>query len=155
MKTQKMLGRMIEVSSRQHTNQFDKGGVPYILHCLQVMHNLKSKDEELCCIAVGHDLLEDTNMTPEWLKLLGFTPRIIDGIVALTKLDGESYDTYKDRVKGNPDACRVKMADLRHNSDISRLKCKKGGIQQRDIDRAEKYFRFYLELLQIVEQETA
>jgi hypothetical protein len=57
-------------------------------------------------------------------------------------MPGESYDQYKERVFANPDAMKVKMADLRHNTDIRRLK----GVTEKDIIRMEKYNRFYLEL---------
>ena len=58
-------------------------------------------------------------------------------------MPGESYDEYKVRVKANPDAIKVKLCDLRHNTDVRRLK----GITEKDIARMEKYHRFYLELL--------
>ena len=76
------------------------------------------------------------------MRELGFSERIIQGIAALTKQRGETYDQYKDRVKSNPDAVKVKMADLRHNTDIRRLK----GVTEKDLARIEKYQRFYLEL---------
>lgn len=147
---QTMLALMISVAAENHANQYDQGGAPYFLHCLQVMLNLKSKDEELCCIAIGHDLIEDTAITREDLERLGFSKRVIEGIVALTKVDGETYEEYKLKVKSNPDAVRVKMADLQHNTDIRRLKNSANGITKRDIERTENYFKFYLELYQIV-----
>lgn len=143
------LSQMLVIATQRHDGQFDKGGMPYILHPLKVMHYLRTDDEELQCIALGHDLLEDTFTTAidgvHYLQLHGFTPRVVDGIRALTKIPGEPFDVYKDRVKANPDAVAVKMADLRHNSDIRRLK----GVTQKDIERIEKYHRFYLELLEV------
>jgi (p)ppGpp synthase/HD superfamily hydrolase len=106
------------------------------------MYYLKSNDEELQCIALAHDLVEDTDTSYEELRELGFSERIIQGITALTKQRGETYDQYKDRVKSNPDAVKVKMADLRHNTDIRRLK----GVTEKDFARIEKYQKFYLEL---------
>jgi hypothetical protein len=78
----------------------------------------------------------------------GLSLRVIEGVAALTKLPGEDYESYKNKVKQNPDAIKVKMADLRHNSDIRRLK----GITQKDIDRVVKYQQFYMELLQFCEE---
>ena len=142
MKRGEMLNKMLVLATNRHAGQFDKGGNPYILHPLKVMYYLKSNDEELQCIALAHDLVEDTDTSYDELQELGFTDRIIQGIAALTKQRGESYDQYKERVKSNPDAVKVKMADLRHNTDIRRLK----GVTEKDLARIEKYQRFYLEL---------
>ena len=146
----KMLSAMLAIAVARHVGQFDKGGQPYILHPLKVMHYLKSDDEELQAIAVGHDLIEDTfpsiQRGVDALEYAGMTPRIISAIVALTKIKGEPYEDYKRRVKSNPDAIRVKMADLRHNSDIRRLK----GVTQKDIDRSKRYQEFYLELEELL-----
>ena len=144
-----MLSNMLIIATQRHDGQFDKGGMPYILHPLKVMHYLRSEDEELQCIALGHDLIEDTfNHISEGVGFLysrGFSKRVILGIAAMTKVDGQTYEEYKSLVKANPDAVKVKMADLRHNSDIRRLK----GVTQKDIERIEKYHRFYLELQEI------
>lgn len=137
-----LLNKMLVLATTRHAGQFDRGGNPYILHPLKVMYYLKSNDEELQCIALAHDLVEDTDTTYDELRSMGFTERVIEGIAALTKLPGESYDQYKERVKANPDAIKVKMADLRHNTDIRRLK----GVTEKDLARVEKYQRFYLEL---------
>lgn len=146
-----LLNKMLVLATTRHAGQFDRGGQPYILHPLKVMYYLKTKDEELQCIALAHDLVEDTDTTYEELEALGFTPRIISGIKALTKVPGETYEQYKRRVICNPDAIKVKMCDLRHNTDIRRLK----GVSQKDLDRVAKYHRFFLELqkLQMVEKE--
>lgn len=142
----KQLSRMLVLATQRHEGQFDRGGACYILHCLKVMHYVRTEDEELQCIAVGHDLIEDTFPSVAegvaCLRYHGFSERVIEGIVALTKVEGESYDAYKARVKANPDAILVKMADLRHNSDIRRLK----GVRDKDIERIVKYHNFYSEL---------
>ena len=148
------LSAMLVLATQRHDGQFDKAGNPYILHPLKVMHYLKSDDFELMCIALGHDLIEDTfGTTPQqiadgskFLRARGFSERVITGIVALTKITGESYDAYKDRVKSNRDAVKVKKADLRHNSDIRRLK----GVTEKDIQRTVRYHEFYMELEEIV-----
>ena len=137
-----MLANMLLLATNAHAGQFDKGGNPYILHPLKVMHYTKSKDEEIQCIALGHDVVEDTNTTYEDLRNAGMSPRVINGIAALTKQKGQTYEEYKNCVKANPDAVIVKMADLRHNSDIRRLK----GVTEKDLARIAKYHAFYLEL---------
>ena len=137
-----LLDKMLLLATNAHAGQFDRGGSPYILHPLKVMHYLKSDDEELMCIALGHDVIEDTSVTYSDLKEAGLTDRIIEGIRVLTKMPGETYDEYKLRVFSNRDAMKVKMADLRHNTDIRRLK----GVTEKDIARMSKYHMFYMEL---------
>jgi (p)ppGpp synthase/HD superfamily hydrolase len=142
MKKGELLGKVLVLATNAHAGQFDRGGNPYILHPMKVMHYLKSDDEELQCMALLHDVVEDTKTTWDDLRDIGCTERVINGVKALTKMPGESYDQYKERVFANPDAMKVKMADLRHNTDIRRLK----GVTEKDIIRMEKYNRFYLEL---------
>ena len=132
-----------------HAGQFDRGGNPYILHPLKVMHYLKTDDElrrlddeELMCIALGHDVIEDTSTTYADLRTAGMSERVIEGIRALTKQPGQTYDEYKAGVFSNRDAMLVKCADLRHNTDIRRLK----GVSEKDIARMAKYHQFYMEI---------
>jgi (p)ppGpp synthase/HD superfamily hydrolase len=146
--TASTLDKMITLAVKAHRGQVDKGGVPYILHPLAVMSMMSGSDDlELLCIAVGHDLLEDTEVTKKTLGEWGFTDRIIDGIIALTKMDGEPYELYKFRVKSNPDAVRVKIDDLTHNMDLSRLGRKP---TDREVERYERYAAFKLELLELL-----
>lgn len=142
MKRGELLSKMLHIVTNAHHGQFDRGGNPYILHPIKVMHYIKSEDEELQCIALGHDVIEDTDVTYRDLKEAGMTDRIINGIRALTKVPGQTYDEYKEGVFGNVDAMKVKLADLRHNTDVRRLK----GVSEKDIARMEKYHRFYLEI---------
>lgn len=146
MKRGEMLNKMLVLATTKFDGVFDKGGNPYILHCLKVMYYIKSDDEELQCIALGHDLVEDTDVTYVQLRLIGFTERVIEGIRAMTKVPGETHEEYVAKVKANPDAIRVKLADLRHNSDIRRLK----GVTEKDIKRIAKYHAMYLELKDLV-----
>lgn len=145
LKKGELLSKMLVLATNSHSNQFDKGGNPYILHPLAVMYLLENPDEELQCIALGHDMVEDCGVTYSQLRELGFTDRIIEGIRCLTKVPGETYEEYKEKVKSNPDSVRVKLADLRHNTDIRRLK----GVSQKDMARMERYFHFYMELMNL------
>jgi len=142
MKKGQMLATMLVIATNAHNGQFDKGGAPYILHPLKVMHYLKSDDEELMCIALGHDVIEDTSVTYKDLRDAGISERVIAGIRALTKLPGQTLEEYKAGVFENMDAMRVKMADLRHNTDVRRLK----GVTEKDIARMAKYHTFYMEI---------
>lgn len=139
----KQLSTAISIAVAAHDGQFDKGGAPYILHPLKVMHYTKSSDEEILCIAVLHDAVEDNkDITFKYLLEQGMSQRVVLGVAALTKVAGEDYDSYKAKVMANPDARIVKMADLRHNSDIRRLK----GVSDKDLARVSKYQKFYWEL---------
>lgn len=142
MKKGELLGKVLVLATNAHAGQFDRGGNPYILHPLKVMHYLKTADEELQCIALLHDVVEDTKTSWHDLEDTGCTERVINAVKALTKLPGQTYEEYQEVVFANEDAMRVKMCDLRHNTDIRRLK----GVTQKDIDRIAKYNRFYLEL---------
>ena len=146
MKRGELLNKMLVLATTKHSGQFDRGGQPYILHPLKVMYYLKSDDEELQCIALGHDIVEDCGVTYADLRELGFTERIVIGIKGVTKVPGETHDEYMERIKANPDCIRVKLADLRHNSDIRRLK----GITEKDVARIAKYHKMYLELKALV-----
>lgn len=147
MKKGSMLSTAILIATNAHSGQFDKGGMPYILHPLKVMHYTKSHDEVVQVVAVLHDVIEDTNVTYKDLLNQGICQEAIDAIKCLTKQPGQTYDEYKELVKSNKIAIKVKMADLRHNSDIRRLK----GVTEKDIARVSKYHQFYLELQQIAE----
>lgn len=142
MKPGEMLTAMLVEAVTGHAGQYDKGGFPYILHPLKVMYYAKSDDEEIQCMCIGHDLIEDTKTTYKRLAEIGMSERVIEGIRCLTRTPGETEEEYQAKIKSNPDAIRVKMADLRHNSDIRRLK----GVEEKDLKRLQKYHKFYSEL---------
>lgn len=134
-----LLNSAIKLAAIHHDGQYDRGGNPYILHVMKVMHYLKSDDEELNCIAVLHDIVEDTDVTFKDLHDAGMTTRIVEAVYVLTKMRGQTAEEYLDLILGNRDAIRVKMCDLRHNMDIRRLK----GVTEKDIQRLEKYSKMY------------
>jgi (p)ppGpp synthase/HD superfamily hydrolase len=154
MKKGEMLAKMLVIATNAHAGQFDKGGNPYILHPLKVMHYLKSDDEELMCIALGHDVIEDCSAKKIFVdgaeKVISYTmfreeglsERVIAGIKGMTKVPGQTYEEYKEGVFANIDSMKGKAADLRHNSDIRRLK----GVTEKDIARIAKYMQFYSEI---------
>ena len=113
-----LLGRAISIAADAHKNQTDKLGKPYILHPIQVM--LKMQTEEEMIVAVLHDVLEDTDLDVEVLKLC-FSPAIVEAVLAITKRKEERNIDYLARVKENPLALRVKLRDIEHNSAPERL----------------------------------
>ena len=137
-----MLSTAISITARAFEDKKDKGGKAYILHCLHVMNQMDQNDEELMCIAVMHDLLEDTDRNAKELFIEGFSERVVNGVEACTHLLNESYENYIKRVSLNEDARKVKLADLKHNSDITRMK----GLRKKDFDRLEKYHRAFVYL---------
>lgn len=128
-----MLNKAIEIAAKAHSGQIDKGGAPYILHPLRVMLNCESEAAKVC--AALHDVIEDTNITLDDLKAEGFTDEIITILDCLTKRDGESYDYFIDRVLTNETACRVKLADLTDNMDLTRIQ----NPTVKDEERIKKY----------------
>lgn len=140
-----MLGRAIAITAEAFKNKTDKGGNPYILHCLRVMNDIPAHDHELRCIAVMHDLVEDTQWTLEDLRREGFSERVIYGVFMMTHADTVPYDDYIKYIATSPDARLVKLADLKDNSDITRMK----GLTRRDLDRLEKYHRSWMYLSKV------
>jgi len=135
------LGQAIAIAAEAFKDKKDKGGKPYILHCLHVMNKMKyENDEELMIAAVLHDLVEDTDYTLADLQEIGFSRRVIDLLILLTHVTVISYDDYIFYISKNKDATKIKMQDLRHNSDITRLK----GVRPKDLERMEKYHKAYL-----------
>lgn len=145
-KKKEWLSKAILVAAIFHDGQYDKSGEPYLTHCLKVLHYLKADDEELQCIAVLHDIVEDTVIELSHLSDYGFSERITNGVFALTKQKDENYDDYIDRVMQNPDAVKVKMCDLRYNMDIRRLK----SVTDKDMKRIEKYAKAYQKLKEVI-----
>jgi (p)ppGpp synthase/HD superfamily hydrolase len=137
-----MIDKMIRLAVKGHAGQFDKGGNPYILHVLKVMDNLHSDDEELQCIAIGHDLIEDTKVTAKEMLRQGMSPRVVTAIEMLTKRKGQTDEEYLGLILSSIDCMRVKKADLQHNSDIRRLK----GVRPKDITRIIKYHDMWLKI---------
>ena len=142
MKKGELLSKAIHLATNAHHGQFDKGDSPYILHVFSVMNLLENPDEELQCIALLHDVVEDTKTTFAELRDAGFSERVVTAVALLTKMPGQTYEEYKSGVFSNTDAMIVKRADLTHNSYIRRLK----GISEKDIERMAKYHRFFLEI---------
>lgn len=126
----------------------DKSGDHYALHWANVAFDGPKSDVERQ-IAILHDLLEDTDWTEDDLREVGFSERVINGVVAMTRdEDNESYFDFIERCSKNPDALRVKLSDLRHNMDQSRNKFT---IGERDMNRINRYAVSY-QYLKAVEE---
>jgi len=139
-----MLDKAIRLAAEKFEGKFDKGGKPYILHCLHVM-NAIGPDEYLMTAGVLHDIVEDTDVTLDDIYKIFGSQTLVWILDCLTHKDGEDYDSYIERVSTNPSAVKIKLADLRHNSDIMRLK----GLTKKDFNRLAKYAKAYTYLSNI------
>lgn len=118
-----------------HKNQLDKSGLPYVFHPFHLAEQME--DEDSTIVALLHDVVEDSSITFDDLKKMGFSEKVIQALKLLTHQSGVSYMAYILKIKSNPLARAVKLADLRHNSDLSRL----NNIGPADLKRKEKYER--------------
>lgn len=139
----KKLALAIAITSEAFKDTLDKGGQPYILHCLRVMMNTRG-DECTKCAAVMHDLIEDTHYGFTDLAKLGFSQKTISILTLLTHLPETPYMDYIKIIGTSPEATEIKLRDLEDNSNIMRLK----GIRKKDFDRLEKYHIAYSYLKQ-------
>ena len=108
----------LEIAVKAHKGQVDKNGAAYILHPLAVAGLVDSL--ELKTIAVLHDTIEDADVTAEYLLEKGIPKHIVEAVQLLTKPEDEEYESYLRRVKKNPLAKQVKLADLANNTDPKR-----------------------------------
>ena len=122
-----------EIAKTAHAGQTDKAGLDYILHPLQVAAEVTTDEEK--AVALLHDIIEDTDVTASELLAKGLPDNVVEAVEALTKKHNQNYAAYLAGVKKNRLATAVKLADLKHNSDLSRLE----KITQKDRERAEKY----------------
>ena len=121
------------ICCRAHQNQTDKGGMPYVFHPFHLAEQISS--EEPVCAALLHDVCEDTGWTVEDLRREGISSKVLEALVLLCRQPDVPYLQYAAGLSSNPIAREVKIADLKHNMDLSRLDCP----GPRDYQRAEKY----------------
>jgi (p)ppGpp synthase/HD superfamily hydrolase len=114
-----LIDKAIAFAAIAHENQIDKVGEPYILHPIRVMLCVTSEKAKI--VAILHDVLEDTLQTAADFVSAGFDGEILGAVQAITKVKGEAYDEYLKRVKANPLAREVKIADIRDNASPIRL----------------------------------
>ena len=116
-----------------HKDQLDKGGLPYVFHPFHLAEQMT--DEDTTVLALLHDVVEDTPYTLDDLAQMGFAPRVLEALALMTHDPAVPYLEYVAKIKTNPLARTVKLADLRHNSDTTRLDVP----DPRAMQRVEKY----------------
>lgn len=117
--TTKLLDKAALICVTKHAGQRDKAGSAYFQHPVRVAMRCRTDEEKI--VALLHDTIEDTDVTTEYLLAEGFPQTIVDGILSVTKRDGESYEDFVARAKRNPLGRVVKLHDLEDNLDIFRL----------------------------------
>lgn len=130
-----LLEQAISLAVEAHAGQVRKDGTPYILHPLQVMLQMESEVEQIT--AVLHDVVEDTAVTFADLQEMDLPPEALEAIRLLTHEDGVPYEDYIMNLKASPIARRVKLADLKHNMDVSALP----QLGEKDVARLRRYGR--------------
>lgn len=114
-----MTKKAIKLMFEKHRNQYDKSGLPYVFHPFHVAEQMK--EESTTIVALLHDIVEDTDVTFDELKELGFSNEVIDALKLMTHDKDTDYFEYVKMIGTNPIARKVKIKDLEHNMDTSRL----------------------------------
>ncbi len=131
----------LELATKAHFGQKDKAGKDYILHPITVASFMDTDEEKT--VAYLHDVVEDTNVSLEDLSKV-FSTEIVEAVDTITKRNNESYEEYLKRVSTNKIARKVKVSDMLHNMDLTRLP----KITEKDIERVNKYKRSVIYLLE-------
>lgn len=129
----KMVKKAMNICYEQHKNQVDKAGMPYVFHPMHVAESMT--DEDTTIVALLHDVIEDTNYTIEDVIRDGFSSEVVKALMCMTHADEMPYFDYINIVATNSIARKVKISDLNHNSDLSRIE----NPSEKDYKRFEKY----------------
>lgn len=124
--------KAILIAYNAHQGQLDRSGIPYIFHPFHLAEQMDTEAE--CIVALLHDVVEDTDVTFEDLEK-DFSPEVITALKLITHQKCIPYMHYVEALKDNPIARKVKLADLKHNSDVTRL----ASLTEKDIERNKKY----------------
>jgi len=128
-----MTKKALKLCFQAHKEQTDKSGTPYVFHPFHLAEQME--DEITTTVALLHDVVEDTSCTLSDLRDMGFPDTVLDAITEMTHDKSVPYLEYVAKLKENPVARTVKLADLRHNSDLSRLDV----VDGKALSRVEKY----------------
>ena len=125
--------KALKLCFEAHKEKKDKSGLPYVHHPFHLAEQMTT--EETTVVALLHDVMEDTDTTAEELAAEGFGDAVMEALALLTHKKGVKSMTYVAAIKDNPIAKAVKIADLQHNSDVTRLDV----VDESALKRREKY----------------
>ena len=128
--------RAMKLCYKAHNGQVDKSGLPYVHHPLHLAEQMD--DEDSTVVALLHDVVEDTDYTIKDIKGMGFGVAVAEALALLTHDPSVPYFDYVESIAENPLATKVKLADLEHNSDITRLNHEPTST---DRERLQKYMK--------------
>lgn len=114
-----IIEKSLEIALKAYSGQRDKAGKTYILHPLRIMSKMESEYE--MSVALLHDVIEDSDYSAEDLLAEGIPHEVVEAVSLLSKIDGETYDNFIDRVIGNALASKIKLADIEDNINLLRL----------------------------------
>ena len=130
-----MTKKALKLSFEAHKDQIDKSGMPYVYPPFHLAEQMK--DENTTIVALLHDVVEDTDITIDDIRKMGFNEEVCEALKLMTHDDNVPYIEYVKKLKSNPIAKTVKIADLKHNSDLTRLDT----VDEKALKRVEKYKR--------------
>lgn len=121
-KKDNLLEKSLDLVLRLFGDKTDKAGIPYIVHLMKVYEGVKDYKEKV--VAILHDVIEDTELEASDLEALGYDSEVTLWLSYLTKLKGEYYPDYIDRIisSNNIHVYNIKLSDLSHNMDSTRIK---------------------------------
>ena len=136
------LEKALLIATKGHLGQTDRFDKPYIYHPLRIMMKMETEEEQI--VAILHDIIEDTDMTLKDLEKEGFSSEVITAIDLLTRYpeEGQTYEEYVKRMKGNYLAMKVKLGDLEDNMNPNRFP----KINENAIKRMKKYTKYHKQL---------
>lgn len=146
-----LIYKALEISSELFKHDTDKGGLPYMLHLFYVYRHVYTKEEKV--IALLHDIMEDKDVSKKDLLEIGFSNKIVDDINILTRKKDMDYKAYIDKIvrEASKEALEVKLADLKNNIDLTRIK----NPTVKDYERVEKrYMPSYEKILNRLKEIT-
>lgn len=140
----KEIEEILAFVNNKHKGQVDKAGKPYIFHLKEVAMNVPAYCPNGTITGLLHDILEDTDTTPQELLDFGIDPEIVEAVIILTRKDNEDYMDYIKKVAENSLARNVKISDLKHNMQMDRIP----NPTEKDYKRLKKYEKAYDYLLE-------
>lgn len=137
-----LIEKSLSIALKAYAGQKDKAGKTYILHPIRIMAKMETIEE--MAVALLHDVIEDSEVTAKDLLKQGISKKVVKAVQTLTKIEGENYEQFIDRVLKNKLAAKVKKADIEDNINVLRL----NSVSLKDLERIAKYHKAWKRLEQ-------